>query len=322
MTDKNTQVAVSKKETIDIVTARIKQFQEKGELYSPPNYSPENALKSAWLMVQETVDKDGKPALDVCSQASVANSLLSMVVQGLNPDKKQCYFIVRGKKLYAQRSYFGSIHVAKMVDPNIVDVYAKTVYEDDEFEYEIKHGKEIVTLHKQKLSNIKKDKIAAAYATILYADGRELSTVMTIEQIKQAWKQSPMHPVDEKGNIKAGSTHDKFTADMCEKTATNKACKYVINTSDDKSIVAKYAKMMDAELAEAEVEAEIDENANKEMIDITDASYTVGDAEEEAEKPEENVKNIPTENPPKQDKKQQKEAPDSLLDMAEEGPGY
>jgi recombination protein RecT len=322
MTDKNTQVTVSKKETIDIVTAKIKQFQDKGELYSPPNYTPENALKSAWLMVQETVDKDGKPALEVCSQASVANSLLSMVVQGLNPDKKQCYFIVRGKKLYAQRSYFGSIHVAKMVDPNIVDVYPQTIYQDDEFEYEIRHGKAIITTHKQKFGNIHKEKIAGAYATILYSDGRELSTVMTLDQIKQAWKQSPMHPVDEKGNIKVGSTHDKFTADMCEKTVANKACKYVINTSDDKSIVAKYAKMMDAEFAEAEVETEIAENANKEMIDITDASYTVGEAEE-ADK---NSEQPQTENPAQEQKgrKQQKEQK-NLVDMAEEkeeGPGY
>jgi recombination protein RecT len=317
------KLVVSKKETIDIVTARIKQFQNKGELYSPPNYTPENALKSAWLMIQETKDKNDKPALEVCTQASVANSLLSMVVQGLNPDKKQCYFIVRGKKLYAQRSYFGSIHVAKMVDPNIVDVYPMTIYQDDEFEYEIKHGKTIVTLHKQKFSNISKDKIAGAYATILYTDGRELSTVMTLDQIKQAWKQSPMHPVDEKGNIKVGSTHDKFTADMCEKTVTNKACKYVINTSDDKSIVAKYAKMMDAEFAEAEVEAEIDENANKEMIDITEASYTVGDAEEESDTEEGNAeerKDTSTEK--STDKGHNEQAPKNLVEMAEEGPGY
>jgi recombination protein RecT len=321
MADKNTQ-AVAKRETIDIVTARIKEFQNKGELKFPENYVPENALKSAWLMIQETVDKNDKPALEVCTQASVANALLGMVVQGLNPDKKQCYFIVRGKKLYAQRSYFGSIHVAKMVDPSIVDVYPQTIYQDDEFEYEIKHGKAIITTHKQKFGNILKDKIAGAYATILYTDGRELSTIMTLDQIKQAWKQSPMHPVDEKGNVKAGSTHDKFTADMCEKTVANKACKYVINTSDDKSIVAKYAKMMDAEFTEAEVEAEIDENANKQMIDITEASYTISEAEEEVST--EDKAEGATENAPVQEqksKKQQREQK-NLMDMAEEGPGY
>lgn len=264
----STQLGVVKKETIDIVEGKIKAFQANGELHFPANYSPENALKAAWLMIQETTNMDKKPVLEVCTQASIANSMLSMVVQGLNPDKKQCYFIAYGKKLMLQRSYFGSIHVAKMVDPTIIDIYGMTVYEDDEFEYEIKHAKHIVKLHKQKLSNISKDKIVGAYATILYEDGRELSTVMTFDQIKQAWKQSQMKPVDDKGAIKAGSTHDKFTADMCEKTAINKVCKYVINGSDDKTIVTRYAKQLDAEIAEAEVEAEIEEKANMEYIDI------------------------------------------------------
>lgn len=265
----STQVATQgKKEIITTVEAKIHQFKEKGELTFPANYVPENALKSAWLVLQDLQDKNYKPVLETCTQASIANSLLSMAVQGLNVDKKQCYFIAYGKKLVLQRSYFGAMHVAKTVDPNIQDIYGKTVYEDDEFEYEIRHGKEIITVHKQKLGNISKDKILGAYATIVYRDGRELSTVMTFDQIKQAWKQSLTKPVDEKGEIKAGSTHDKFTADMCEKTAINKVCKYVINSSDDKTIVGRFAKQMDTEIVEAEVEVEIDEKANQEFIDI------------------------------------------------------
>ena len=268
---------------MEAITKRVQQFINNGELTLPADYSPENAMKSAWLMLQETVDRDKRPALQVCTRESVYNALLSMVVQGLNPDKKQCYFIVYGKKLICQRSYFGSIHVAKMVDPDIVDIYAQTVYADDEFEYEIRHGKEVVTKHVQKLQNINPDKIIGAYATIVYKDGRELSTVMTFDEIKQAWKQSPTKPIDDKGNIKAGSTHEKFTADMCEKTAINKACKYVINASSDKSIISKYAQMMDAELKEAEIDQEITDNANQEFIDI---DYTVTDATEATTDPE------------------------------------
>ena len=175
------------------------------------------------------------------------------------------------------------MHVAKMVDLDIVDIYAQTVYADDEFEYEIRHGKEVVTKHVQKLQNINPDKIIGAYATIVYKDGRELSTVMTFDEIKQAWKQSPTKPIDDKGNIKAGSTHEKFTADMCEKTVINKACKYVINSSSDKSIVGRFAREMDAELKEAEIDQEITDNANQEFIDI---DYTVTDATEATTDPE------------------------------------
>lgn len=305
-------LALIKSETIDVVTAKVKEFQNKGELYFPANYSPENALKSAWLMLQETVDRDNRPVLETCTKASIMNSLLSMVIQGLNPDKKQCYFIPYGKKLLCQRSYFGSMHVAKSVDPNIVDIYAKTVYEGDEFEYEIRHGKEVVTKHVQKLQNIDKNKIIGAYATIVYKDGREISTVMTLEQIKQAWKQSHMKPVDEKGNIKAGSTHDKFTADMCEKTAINKVCKFVINSSDDANIMARFAKQSDTEIAEAEAEEEIKQNANKQVIDI-----------EEVEEVE--LEDIPEPEPepePEPKPEKGKAKADIAGQMTLEGPGY
>lgn len=314
------KMTVVKKETIDIVTARVKQFQNSGELLFPVNYVPENALKSAWLMLQDTQDKDKKPALDVCTKDSIANSLLSMVVQGLNPDKKQCYFIVYGNKLQMQRSYFGSVAVSKAVDTNIEDIYGMVVYEGDELVYDIRRGKRYVTKHTQKLENVKKDKIVAAYACAIYLDGKEEYVIMTIDEIKQAWKMSKMYPVDEKGNIKAGSTHDKFTADMCVKTVINKACKPIINSSSDKNIVAKYAKQTDSEAHEAEVEAEIDEHANKNMIDVTDASYTVeDDVDVEGDK----VENTTVEPTPKQEQKDKKQKePKNLVDMADASEPY
>ena len=46
-----------------------------------------------------------------------------------------------------------------------------------------------------------------------------------------------MNPVTDNGTIKAGSTHAQYTKDMAIKTVVNHACKYVINTSDDGSLV-------------------------------------------------------------------------------------
>lgn len=282
MTNKN-QVAVQKQRQIDVVdevAKRVRTFEARGELTFPDNYIPENALKSAYLVLQETTDRNKKPVLQTCSNASIANALLSMVVQGLNPDKQQCYFIAYGNKLQLQRSYFGSMHVAKTVDPNIEDIYAAVVYEDDDFEYEIKHGKERVIKHTQKLANKDKDKIIGAYATILYKDGKELSTVMTMDQIKQAWSKSSMKPVDDKGNIKPFSTHGQFTEEMAKKTVINRACKYVINSSSDQNIVAKFAKELDSDIAEAEMQMEIDENANQEYLDFDDEDVIEMEVEE------------------------------------------
>jgi len=101
------------KNVADFVLSKIQKLQSNGEIYFPNNYSPENALKSAWLKLQETKDKNDKPVLQSCTQISIANALLNMVVQGLNPMKNQCYFIPYGNQLTLMRSYFGSIAVAK-----------------------------------------------------------------------------------------------------------------------------------------------------------------------------------------------------------------
>ena len=259
---------VVKKETVDIVVNRVKEFENTGELTFPANYIPQNALKSAWLILQETQNMDHKFVLDCCTKDSIANALLSMVVQGLNPDKKQCYFIAYGTKLAMQRSYFGSMAVAKMVNPDIEDIFGEAVYEGDEFEYSKVRGKTVVTKHNQKIENVHKSKIIAAYATILYFSGKEESTILTFDQIKQSWKQSKMNPVDNDGQIKGSSVHGKFTADMCVKTAINKACKMIINSSNDKSIVSKFAKETDDVVIEARVDEEISVHANSEPIDI------------------------------------------------------
>jgi recombination protein RecT len=63
----NQQLTV-KQETVDLVATKIKEFQSSGEIALPPNYSPENALKSAWLKILATEDKEKKPALDTCTK--------------------------------------------------------------------------------------------------------------------------------------------------------------------------------------------------------------------------------------------------------------
>ena len=232
-----------------------------------------------------------------------------MVIQGLNPAKNQCYFVVFGTKLVLMRSYFGSIHVAKSVDERIEDIVADVVYEGDEFEYEKLRGKTRIITHKQKLENIEKAKIKAAYATVIYKDGRDESVIMTIDEIKQAWKQSNTHPIDDKNNIRVGTTHDKFMAEMCKKTVINRICKPIFNGSDDSNIVAWYAKQTDADLVEAEVEEEIAEKANQELVDVEVEAI---DSEESEALPE-----------PQKQAAQNKKQPDAQGTIfSPEGPGF
>ena len=269
------KIALVKKDTVDIVAKKVREFQERGELHIPPNYSPENAMKSAWLILQETKDKNGKPALEVCTKDSIANSLLDMIVQGLNPAKKQCYFIVYGNKLICQRSYFGSMAVVKNV-AGAKDVWAEVVYKGDEFEYEIRKGKKYIRKHVQKLENIDIKNIVAAYAVIEFGDERpDYVEIMTINQIKQAWKQGQIYKENGYG------THQKFTEEMCKKTVINRACKAYINSSNDSNLLLRHFNRTEETLAEEEVNKEIAENANSEVIDIESEPIDEPEPEEE-----------------------------------------
>lgn len=283
MANANTQVAL-KEEHIGAVARKVAALQAKHELDIPPNYSIGNALNSAWLELQDVVDKDKNRALDICTKESVNYSLLKMVIQGLSPAKKQCYFIVYGKKLTLMRSYFGTIAVLKRVDPRVADVICEIVYEGDKFAYKLFKGKKIITDHEQTLENVDKAKIRAAYCSIYDHDGEVLETsIMTMAEIKQAWMQSKQHPIDNNGNIKTDSVHDKFTSEMCIKTVVNRACKILINSSDDATIMrAQLDELADEAVPEEmAAEQEIAEKANGDVIDVPVESTAekVADAE-------------------------------------------
>ena len=81
-----TQLAV-KGTVVEDAGKQIEILQKKGNLALPPNYSAQNALMSAWLVLQETVDKNKLPVLQSCTRVSIVNSLLDMVIQGLNPSR-------------------------------------------------------------------------------------------------------------------------------------------------------------------------------------------------------------------------------------------
>jgi recombination protein RecT len=55
---------------------------------------------------------------------------------------------------------------------------------------------------------------------------------------------------------------------MAMRTVVNKACKPIINSSDDSNLVVKFAKMTQDYQTEAAVEEEITENANSEVIEV------------------------------------------------------
>ncbi len=254
------------KNDLTVIGQNIKLELTQSKVVTPADYSLENAMKSAYLILQETVDRNKRPALEVCTPNSIHNALLDMAVQGLSPAKKQCYFIVYGTQLQMQRSYMGAQAVAKRVDPRIKDIRAEVVYEGDTFDFAIVNGQKLVKTHQQSFNSIMKDKLIGAYAVAVDDKENCIGTeVMTMDEIKQAWKQSKMSTVLASGTINADSTHGKFSGEMAKKTVLNRLCKKIINTSTDATLLESVEK---TDEESDYIQAEVNRNQAKIALDF------------------------------------------------------
>lgn len=266
MEKKDEKTSIQKFENIsEQVLSRIEQFQKDGSMILPKNYSVENHMKSAWLALQEVEDKEHHKALQICTKESIANSLLDMVLQGLSVSKKQGYFIVYGNKLIFQRSYFGTIALAKRAGGIVSEPVANVIYEGDDFLYEIdpKTAKVAIVKHSQKLENIDNSKIKGAYALVTLADGTTQVTIMSMQQIRAAWGQGAT-----KGNSPA---HKNFAEEMAKKTVIGRACKAIINSSDDAWLYD--GKEDDADSDKASIQRDAAQHSDVQIIDTTAVEF-------------------------------------------------
>lgn len=207
----------------DNVLARVTELEQAGELVLPSGYTAGNALKMAWLNLQNVKDRNGRPALEVCKKASICNALLEMVIKGLSVAKKQCYFIVAGDQLTFWEDYRGKLMRA-IRDTEIASVTAQVVYKGDGFVYTVDDlGRYQLVKHETKLENINLQNILGAYAVVVTKSGDRWIEVMTMEQIRKSWQQGAA-----KGNSGA---HTNFTDQMCKKTIISRACKIALGAA-------------------------------------------------------------------------------------------
>lgn len=221
------QVAQAKQPKLtDLVLGRIDEMKQTQSLSLPKNYNASNALNAAFLELQKVQDRNHRPALEVCSHDSIVKSLLDMTLQGLSPAKDQCYFIVYGKELQMQRSYFGTVAAVKRLD-GVKKVRAEVVHEGDEFEIGSDDDMElIVKKFVPKFENLDKP-IVGAFALIKTDEGNSY-TVMSKHEIDQSWAQTRQ---------KNNAVQRNFSQEMAKRTVLNRAAKMFINTSDDSDLL-------------------------------------------------------------------------------------
>ncbi|HIF1056500.1 TPA: recombinase RecT [Enterococcus faecium] len=221
------EMATLQKDITDVVLGKITELESQG-VKLPNNYNAANALKQAFFKINEValsqreggglyMEKYGNTSV---GKASIANALLDMIQQGLNPGKNQCYFIAYGPKLQMSRSYFGTQAALKRLD-EINDVKAEVIRKDDVFEIGSIDNETVVTKFVPSFENMDKE-IIGAFATITKSDGNKVYTIMTKKQIEKSWSKA-----------KTKSVQNDFPEEMAKRTVINRAAKPFINTSDD-----------------------------------------------------------------------------------------
>lgn len=249
------QVAQIQRDISDQVSTKTEKLVQGG-LALPKSYNYQSALKSAFFALNKVQDRNHQPALQVCTRESIANALLDMVTQGLNPAKTQCYFIVYGNEIQLQRSYFGTITVLKSLE-EVKDIYADVIHQDDKFEIAAEEGRMLIKDFEPKFENLDKP-LVGAFAVVERSDGQKVYTIMTKKQIDNSWSQA-----------KTNKVQNKFPEEMAKRTVLDRAAKMFVNTSNDSNLdFGAIQRTTDNEFeddsTETQVRKNITEGANQE----------------------------------------------------------
>lgn len=203
----------------EIALAKIQEYQELG-LVLPDGFNPANSLKKARFILND-MKVNGKPVLEVCSQASIVQCLLESVTKGLSYDEMQIYFIPRGNQMTNMESVYGRIVRAKRASKNYKPIVGY-VHEDDIFEFgtDVETGVLKIYKHETKLENLDKP-IIAAYAYVTDNNGDTEITIMTKREWLTSWKKSP----------NGCAVAKEFEKDMIFRTIVKKSTKSLVNSN-------------------------------------------------------------------------------------------
>ena len=223
-------MAEAKKTTSNVGTLVLNRVDEmcKVGFTMPKDYNYVNAVKATMLKLQEVKDKNGKPALEVCTPSSIQSALFAMVVKGLDVSKNQAYLVCYGQQLQLQESYFGKVLQVKRIFPEW-EPRPNIVHEGDTFKYTVnpETGRRELVEHTQSLENLDKP-IVGGYIYLPCADGGKDLYCMTYKQIVAAWNKSRS----------GGATAKQFPEKMAMKTLVNSGCTMVINSTPSQSNIA------------------------------------------------------------------------------------
>lgn len=197
-------------------------LKKNGDVILPPNYDVNDAVKALYLKTIQTVDKQKRPVLEVCTRESIEQVVQNYVSKGLNIAKNQCYLVCYGNTLTLQESYFGKQKEANAYAG--ITINSNVVYEGEKVNIVVRPNGTKIIEHTPDFSKFDTNKIVGAYAIAVNDKGEVVdSDIMTMKEIRQSWAKSSS----------GGTVHKEFPVEMTRKTVIARLAKRFINTSDD-----------------------------------------------------------------------------------------
>lgn len=197
-------------------------LKKNGDVILPPNYDVNDAVKALYLKTIQTVDKQKRPVLEICTRESIEQVVQNYVSKGLNIAKNQCYLVCYGNTLTLQESYFGKQKEANAYAG--ITINSNVIYEGEKVNIVVRPNGTKIIEHTPDFSKFDTNKIVGAYAIAINDKGEVVdSDIMTMKEIRQSWAKSSS----------GGTVHKEFPVEMARKTVIARLAKRFINTSDD-----------------------------------------------------------------------------------------
>lgn len=203
----------------EVALSKINSYIELG-MTLPEGFNPANSLKKARIMLND-MKVNGKPVLEVVTQASVIQCLIDACCKGLDYSESQVYFIPRNGIMTNLESVYGRIARAKRASKNYKPI-VQYVHEGDDFEIgvNVETGQTIIKKHETSIDNLDKP-IIAAYAYVADDSGNTEIYIMTKREWLMSWKKSS----------NGCAVAKEFERDMIYRTIVKKSTKALVNAN-------------------------------------------------------------------------------------------
>mgnify|MGYP000892610219 CR=1 FL=1 len=208
----------------DTIYNTLTRYERNGAIDIPAGYSVGNALKTAWLKIQD----DEK--LMACTDASKANAMLQMCVLGLDVSKSQAYLIPYGNKCTLMPSYFGK-QVMVMRIHGVKNIVSGILYKDTDYNLTVdEFGNDIINILKPcPLEKRVPENISGAWCKIILDKEvfgmSEFDCIMNKKQIDKAFSKA-----------KTKNVQNDFPEEMSKRTVINRCVKNFVNTRTDQDV--------------------------------------------------------------------------------------